>query len=266
MAEHGAIAVTPVLGVAMDGLGYGSDGGLWAVNFCWRITGSRRLAHFIPVAMGGIQAMREPGAIPTPICSKRSAGSRFAGGFRTCGSSRDRSEAAEESGADDRAWPEQPSCLSCGRLFDAVAATLGICTWSHFEGQAAMEMEVPCSTGFHEQSAMPIRWITADGKRDIASFQFNSLWQALLEDLAGWNRRCDCRGAFSSDHMCTDCADSHRSGPKTWIGHSCIERWGVSKSIAAGGVTGRLDAKRGARTESRVLFPPTTAGSPGARR
>ncbi len=63
LAENGVpLAAAPVLGVALDGLGYGPDGTLWGGEFLRAdYRDFTRLAHFRPVPMlGGAQAIREP--------------------------------------------------------------------------------------------------------------------------------------------------------------------------------------------------------------
>ena len=60
MAEHGLAG--PVLGVAFDGTGYGTDGTAWGGElFVCRIEDYERLATFRPIALaGGETAIREP--------------------------------------------------------------------------------------------------------------------------------------------------------------------------------------------------------------
>ncbi|WP_442975344.1 Kae1-like domain-containing protein, partial [Salmonella enterica] len=63
LADNGwPLDAGPVLGVALDGLGYGEDGTLWGGEFGW--VDYRRFERggcFKPVALlGGEQAMREP--------------------------------------------------------------------------------------------------------------------------------------------------------------------------------------------------------------
>ena len=60
LADNGAAG--PVIGVAFDGLGYGSDGTLWGGEFLLAdLTGFQRLAHLVPVPMpGGAAAIRQP--------------------------------------------------------------------------------------------------------------------------------------------------------------------------------------------------------------
>ena len=60
MAEHGR--TDPVLGVAFDGLGYGTDGSLWGGEFLVAdLRGFERVGHLAPVTMpGGAAAIREP--------------------------------------------------------------------------------------------------------------------------------------------------------------------------------------------------------------
>src|SRR5881394_2804474 len=63
MVENGVpLNAAPVLGVAIDGLGFGEDGTIWGGEFLLAdYRGYRRLAAFKPVAMvGGVQAIREP--------------------------------------------------------------------------------------------------------------------------------------------------------------------------------------------------------------
>ena len=63
LAENGrALAAPAVLGIALDGLGWGEDGTLWGGEFLLAdYRGYQRLARFAPVAMpGGASAIREP--------------------------------------------------------------------------------------------------------------------------------------------------------------------------------------------------------------
>ncbi|MEZ4633645.1 MAG: carbamoyltransferase HypF [Caldilineaceae bacterium] len=130
----------PVLGLAWDGTGYGDDGTIWGGEFLLvDANGYRRVAHLRPFALaGGDAAVREP---------RRSAlGLRYA--VKRIG--------------DAHFWqplpdftPEERTILSAmlnkglntvnttsmGRLFDGVAALLGLHPFAAFEGQAAMSME-----------------------------------------------------------------------------------------------------------------------------
>ncbi len=63
LAENGRpLAAPPVLGIVLDGLGWGDDGTIWGGEFLLAdYRGYERLASFAPVAMpGGASAVREP--------------------------------------------------------------------------------------------------------------------------------------------------------------------------------------------------------------
>ncbi|MGH3944607.1 MAG: carbamoyltransferase HypF [Pseudonocardiaceae bacterium] len=123
----------PVLGVAFDGLGYGSDGTLWGGEFLLAdLTGFQRLAHLVPVPMpGGATAIRQPWRMAAAYLG---------------------SEAPEELvRRNAQQWDavlamagrgvNAPLTSSAGRLFDAVAAILGVRDSINYEGQAAVELE-----------------------------------------------------------------------------------------------------------------------------
>jgi hydrogenase maturation protein HypF len=84
-----------------------------------------------------------------------------------------------------------PIASSCGRLFDAVAAALGLCSdVALFEGQAAMELEdlIDEEARTAAQAAGLYRFgderLPANGLRIIEP---RPMWQALLDDLRGGN-------------------------------------------------------------------------------
>lgn len=134
LAEHGRTA--PVLGVAYDGVGLGPDGTLWGGEFLVAdLHGYRRVGHLLPVTLpGGDAAVREPWRMAVSWL-EATVGPR----------------AAERwgSGVDPRAPAvlglvrsgRQPVTSSVGRLFDAVAAVLGVRIRVSYEGQAAAELE-----------------------------------------------------------------------------------------------------------------------------
>jgi hydrogenase maturation protein HypF len=123
----------PVLGVAFDGLGYGSDGTLWGGEFLLAdLVGFQRLANLVPVPMpGGTAAIRQPW--------------RMAAAYLGTEAPQELSERnAEHWDAVLTMASRQvnaPLTSSAGRLFDAVAAILGIRDSINYEGQAAVELE-----------------------------------------------------------------------------------------------------------------------------
>jgi hydrogenase maturation protein HypF len=138
LAEHGVTG--PVIGVAMDGLGYGSDGMLWGGEFLIAdLSSFHRAGHFESVPMpGGAAAILKPwrmaiGYIHTlldkPLWRELAA-------FRAV----ERNEGAVVLQQLERKL-NAPLTSSCGRLFDAVAAIAGVRSVVEYEAQAAIELE-----------------------------------------------------------------------------------------------------------------------------
>ncbi|WP_433226123.1 carbamoyltransferase HypF [Actinomadura formosensis] len=128
LADNGV--ADPVIGVAFDGTGYGTDGTLWGGEFLIAdLRGFERAAHLEPVPMpGGAAAIREPW--------------RMAAAY---GVPEDLRVARRPDWPKVAALAERrvnaPLTSSMGRLFDAVAAVLGIRDRINYEGQAAIELE-----------------------------------------------------------------------------------------------------------------------------
>ena len=132
MAENGLAG--EVIGVAFDGTGYGTDGAIWGGEFLVaRYAGCERRGHlrYIPLA-GGDAAVREPWRAALGY------------GAQVEGVPEDRVRVVRrmiESGVNT------VQTSSCGRLFDAVAAIIGLRTVVNFEAQAAIELEMIAEDG-----------------------------------------------------------------------------------------------------------------------
>ncbi len=132
MAENGLDG--PVLGIAWDGTGLGTDGTIWGGEFLVCTRGEfRRAAWLRPFALvGGDAAAREP---------RRSA----LGVLREMGSDRPppgwtKAELTVLDGMREEGL-NVVRTTSAGRLFDAGASLLGVCQTMSHEGQAAMQLE-----------------------------------------------------------------------------------------------------------------------------
>jgi hydrogenase maturation protein HypF len=174
MAENGLpLDSPPVLGVVLDGLGYGSDGAIWGGEFLSAdYRGFTRLAHLKPVAMiGGAQAIREPWrntyAHLVSAFGREEFEARY-GDLPLCAYLKSKPLASVDRMLEGGL--NVPAASSCGRLFDAVAAALGLCPdYALFEGQAAMELEDAIEA-------------TEQGY-DFDLREPRGLWEALLRDL-----------------------------------------------------------------------------------
>ncbi len=125
----------PVIGVIMDGTGYGPDGHIWGGE--WLIgdySDYRRAAHleYLPLP-GGDAATRQPWRIALSYL------------YTLLG---DPAGWVVPTGISPAMLYQQldrhlncPLTSSMGRLFDAVSALLGVCTETSYEAQAAIELE-----------------------------------------------------------------------------------------------------------------------------
>ncbi|MGH9277296.1 MAG: carbamoyltransferase HypF, partial [Acidimicrobiales bacterium] len=141
LVEHGRAPDAPVLGVAFDGLGMGPDGTIWGGEFLvCDLRGYRRVGHLLPVPLvSGNLAIREPWRMAM-VWAREAIG---------------RDEAERFGRGVDERWPavlalaERPDALlttSAGRLFDAVAALLGLRAKVTYEAQAAIALEALATT------------------------------------------------------------------------------------------------------------------------
>lgn len=134
LAEHGLNE--RVIGVAFDGTGYGPDGAVWGGEFLVAdCRAFERAAHFRYLPMpGGEAAIREPWRMA--LAHLRDTGEVF---DNLC-----KGIPAADVAVLQRMMSNQINSAltsSCGRLFDAVAAMLGIRRTVSYEGQAAIELE-----------------------------------------------------------------------------------------------------------------------------
>jgi hydrogenase maturation protein HypF len=148
LAEHGVEG--PALALVFDGTGFGTDGTLWGGELLrCDLAGFERLAHLDPVRLpGGEAAIRQP--------------------WRTAASY------LEDAGR-PVPWPRwedvrmslslnAPLSSGMGRLFDAVAALLGVREEVTYEGQAAIELEQLADV----TGAEPYPWRFGDGATLVA--------------------------------------------------------------------------------------------------
>ncbi len=199
MAENGwGLEAGAVLGVVLDGLGYGPDATLWGGEFLLGdYCGYERLAYLKPVPMiGGAQAVLQPwrsGYAHLLQC----VGKEELEGYRATEWIRflDSKPLAVLEGMIEQGL-NAPLSSSAGRLFDAVAAVLGICRERiHYEGQAAMELEA-IIPHWLVQKVEPYPFRLDREEEGAARLNPAPMWRALLEDLLKGRSREEMAAAF----------------------------------------------------------------------
>ncbi len=176
MAEAGL--KDAVIGVALDGSGYGGDGTVWGGEFLVaRRNGFERRAHFRAVPMpGGEAAARNPWQMALSYLADLHGEAAMA--------------AAENSGMTERVGRTavenvlkirknrslSPLTSGAGRLFESVSSLLGVRDVNTFEGEAAMALEAEAAQG--EGGTYPY---DIHGS-DPAEISFSGAVAALLKD------------------------------------------------------------------------------------
>ena len=130
----------PVIGVAFDGTGYGLDGTLWGGEFLLADLASfTRAGYLEPVPLpGGAAAIRQPWRMAAAYLGDDAADLDGIADLDVVRRNAARWDAVVALG---RSGLNSPLTSSAGRLFDAVAAILGVRDEIRYEGQAAIELE-----------------------------------------------------------------------------------------------------------------------------
>jgi len=177
MAEHGLPG--PVLGLAWDGTGYGTDGTVWGgeLLLC-EAERCQRIGHLRPFALpGGDRATREPRRSALGLLWEFFEGDRQAIAPRASawfdGHELDLLLTALERGVNC------PRASSMGRLFDAVAALAGLPPVISFEGQAAMALEFAAAMDESSAYELPLVESCATG---VSPLQGHELGHSPVEE------------------------------------------------------------------------------------
>ena len=149
MAEHGLVG--PVIGVAFDGSGFGTDGTVWGGEFLIaRYDGFERAACLEPMPLpGGEVSIRRPYRLAFAYL--------HALGLDTAGLPTIEAIAEEERAIITTQIVRHvntPLTSSAGRLFDAASALLNVVRTVSFEGQAAIGLEM-AATGAAARPGTP---------------------------------------------------------------------------------------------------------------
>lgn len=188
LAENGyPLDAPPVLGIVLDGLGFGDDGTIWGGEFLLAdYRDYRRLARLKPVAMpGGVQAIRQPWrnlyAHLTEAIGWAELTAKFSG-----------LDLYEQLHGKRRVILDamiakhlnSPLASSCGRLFDAVAAALGVCSEQQvYEGEAAIRLEALAASAALPAGDVGYPFSVSCPPDALMELDPTPMWTALLCDL-----------------------------------------------------------------------------------
>jgi hydrogenase maturation protein HypF len=242
LAEHGEEG--PAIGAIFDGTGYGPDGTIWGGELLLGdLRTFDRVGTLVPVVLpGGERAIKQPWRM---ACSWLAAG----------GADIDEIPHALRDAVEPRAWHQvgrlvrtglgSPQTTSMGRLFDAVAALIGVRAEVNYEGQAAIELEAACDPSECGSYPIPVR---GSGESQVID-PLEAIRCVAAESEAGVQpgviaRRFHAGVARATVDACVSAASSHQTEVVVLAG-GVFQNRVLLESVAAG-----LDA-----AGLRVLVP-----------
>ncbi|PID72401.1 MAG: carbamoyltransferase HypF [Desulfobulbus propionicus] len=152
LAEHRI--TDPVLSIILDGTGYGDDSTIFGGEIYVADRKSyQRKAHLEHLQLpGGDQAVAEPWRTGFSLLHKHFAAQGIAEEQLPSWFTTIAAEKRKVIGQLLEKGFNSPLTSSCGRLFDGLAALTGTCLFSHYEGQAAMELEYQAALCEHREA------------------------------------------------------------------------------------------------------------------
>lgn len=190
----------PVIGIIWDGVGYGSDGGVWGGEFLLGDYGGfERKGHLRPLPLiGGDRAVKEIWRIGYALCRDENLYGEFPLGIATY---------------------QLNSGLNCplssgmGRLFDGAASLMDICQYASYEGEGAVLLEAAADEGCEESYPYEIT--------DDNTFDYMPMVSAILSDRVNGEDKGKMAARFMNT-LCFSAADiteriGNQSGVKTVV-------------------------------------------------
>ena len=211
---------TPVIGVALDGTGYGADGNIWGGEFLVAdYRGFTRMGHleYLPLP-GGALAIKKP--------------YRIAIGYllSLLGKTALKPSLPSLKQAEINIIHQQiekrinsPLTSSCGRLFDAVSALIGVRGEVEYEAQAAIELEMLAYNEADETTCYPFSITEQNG---LSLIKLQELFSAIICDLQGGTTQARISAKFHSTVA-------------RMIGELCqviSDKTGITQVVLSGGV------------------------------
>ena len=191
LAEHGAQrdmegdTARPVIGIALDGVGLGTDGVAWGGEMLLVDSAHcARIGHLSPLALpGGDVAAREPWRMAAAALHACGMAEQIVPRFApTVGE-----QAARTIHTMLQRGLNCPQTTAAGRWFDAVAGLLGLSARQEFEAQAAIALEQSAAR-YLQSHTLEVRssdWaVTPDGQIDVRPLMVSTLIAADWHDPA----------------------------------------------------------------------------------
>ncbi len=216
----------PVLGVSWDGTGYGLDGTVWGGEFFLVTeTACERAAHLRQFRLpGGDQAVKEPRRTALGLLHEMSGEAVFG----MTGLAPVQASAPAELAPLRTMLARQlnsPLTSSAGRLFDAVAALVGLRQQVRFEGQAAMELEFALEGAVPTDEAYELPLRSEAAPRTTRNAPLILDWAPMIEAILADVKRGASAGQIS--------ARFHNALAEAIV--AVAQRFGLQRVVLSGG-------------------------------
>jgi hydrogenase maturation protein HypF len=167
----------PVIGLALDGTGYGPDGTVWGGEILIAdLEDYRRAGRWQPFPLpGGEAAIRQPLRIALGLLQTTFGG--LPPDLDVVGRAEDSLRRAVVTQV--QRGINAPATTSCGRFFDATAALLGVRDAVTYEGQAAIELETLAAT-HPPATPYPVQLTSSQGLWEIPT---RAIFREMVADL-----------------------------------------------------------------------------------
>lgn len=252
MVEHKLLG--PVMGIVLDGMGYGPDETIWGGEVLLAdLRSYQRMAHFQTCRLpGGDEATRQPirTAWSQLVAEFGAEADAIAAEFLPALSEADRTtlRTMVERGI------RSPVTSSAGRLFDAVSALLGFQQPISFEGEAAIRLQTLAET-----SALPPYPFDLAKQREPWVIGFGPTLRAIVQDLRAGKVRSEIAGRFHRT-VAAALVETCSGLRLRYARHEVVLSGGVMQNDFLLGLLHAGLQARGFKVHSHALVPPNDGG------